>query len=223
MQVTLRRQLTTQTVLMFWQVTIEALNDSRQIGMCLYNAVVLSAIGLTLSLLLDDQVVMMYGITAGCTLIGTTATQAIIFIPKVCTVYNIMSYKDIGFTLSLLLDDQVVMMYGITAGCILIGTTATQQIILISKVCFTIFTYIWTASANHVESDLGCTSRIYFYKVTLTLQNVTLTSKKQCQHNNKCDCHKTNGYKWSYVLSIKYRYSDIFNEKYINFIYWYFI
>ena len=52
--------------------------------MCLYNAVVLSAIGLTLSLLLDDQVVMMYGITAGCTLIGTTATQAIIFIPKVC-------------------------------------------------------------------------------------------------------------------------------------------
>ena len=48
---------------------------------------------------------------------------------------------------------------------------------------------------NYVESDLGCTSRIYFDNVTLTLYNVTLTSQKPCQHNNKCDCSKTNGYK----------------------------
>ena len=34
------------------------------------------------------------------------------------------------------------------------------------------------ASANSVESDLGCTSRVYFY-------NVTLTSQKPCQHHNK--------------------------------------
>ena len=71
------------TALVYLQVTIEALNDSRQIGMCLYNVVVLSAVGLTLSLLLDEEVVLMYGITSGCTLIGTTATQAIVFIPKV--------------------------------------------------------------------------------------------------------------------------------------------
>ena len=38
-----------------------------------------------------------------------------------------------------------------------------------------------------MESDLGCTSRIYFY-------NATLTSKKPCQHNNKCVCSKTNGF-----------------------------
>ena len=59
-------------------------------------------IGLTLSLLLDDQVVtcMMYGIIVGCTLIGTTVTHAIIFIPKVCI--TIVFNKDITLTLSLL-------------------------------------------------------------------------------------------------------------------------
>ena len=46
---------------------------------------------------------------------------------------------------------------------------------------------IKTASTNSVESDLGCTSRVYF-------DNVTLTSQKPCQHNNMCDCSETNGY-----------------------------
>ena len=54
---------------------------------------------------------------------------------------------------------------------------------------------IETASANSVESDLGCTSRIYFDNVTMTLHNVTLTSQTPCERNNKCDCSKTNGYK----------------------------
>ena len=53
---------------------------------------------------------------------------------------------------------------------------------------------IGTVSAHSVESDLGCTSRIYFDNVTLMLHNMTLTSQKPCQHNNKCDCSKTNGY-----------------------------
>ena len=34
---------------------------------------------------------------------------------------------------------------------------------------------IGTVSANSVDSDLGCTSRVYF-------DNVTLTSNKPCQH-----------------------------------------
>ena len=51
---------------------------------------------------------------------------------------------------------------------------------------------IRTASANSVESDHGCTSRIYFDKAG---DNVTLTSQKPCNHNNKCDRSKTNGYK----------------------------
>ena len=53
---------------------------------------------------------------------------------------------------------------------------------------------IGTASANSLESDLGCTSRIYIDNVTLTLYNVTLTSQKPCQRNKKCGCSKTNGY-----------------------------
>ena len=48
---------------------------------------------------------------------------------------------------------------------------------------------------NSVESDSGCTSRIYIDNVMLALHNVTLTSQKPCQHNNKRDCIKTNGYK----------------------------
>ena len=47
---------------------------------------------------------------------------------------------------------------------------------------------------NSVKSDLGCTSRIYFDNVTLTLHNVTLTSQKPYQYNNKFDCSETNGY-----------------------------
>ena len=43
------------------------------------------------------------------------------------------------------------------------------------------------ASANSVEYDLGCTSRVYF-------DNVTLTSQKPCQHNNKFDCSTKKGY-----------------------------
>lgn len=69
-------------------VTIEALNDSHQIGMCLYNVVVLSAVGLTFGLLLEESVVMIYGITSGCVIIGTTLTQCIVFVPKVLAVYG---------------------------------------------------------------------------------------------------------------------------------------
>ena len=41
---------------------------------------------------------------------------------------------------------------------------------------------------NSLESDLECTLKTYF-------DNMILTSQKPCQHNNKCDCSKTNGFK----------------------------
>ncbi|XP_052793585.1 gamma-aminobutyric acid type B receptor subunit 2-like [Mya arenaria] len=69
-------------------VKIEALNDSQQIGLCLYNVVVLSAVGLTLSLLLENEVVMLYGITSGCIIIGTTVTQLVVFLPKIHAVHS---------------------------------------------------------------------------------------------------------------------------------------
>ena len=66
-----------------FQVKIAALNDSQLIGMCLYNVVVLSAVGLTLNLALEDKVSLLYGITSGILIIGTTASQLVVFIPKV--------------------------------------------------------------------------------------------------------------------------------------------
>ena len=58
---------------------------------------------------------------------------------------------------------------------------------------------------NSVELDMHvCTSRIYFDNaddnMTLTLYNVTLTSRKPCSHNNKCDCSKLNGLNEVYVF-----------------------
>ena len=48
------------------------------------------------------------------------------------------------------------------------------------------FIAIGTVSANSVESD--------FDNATLTPHNVTLTSQKPCQNNNKFHCSETNGY-----------------------------
>ena len=62
---------------------LEALNDSRLIGICLYNVVVLSAVSLTLNLVLEERVGLIYGINSGVLIIGTTATQLVVFIPKV--------------------------------------------------------------------------------------------------------------------------------------------
>ena len=66
-----------------FQVTIPALNDSKLIGMCLYNVVILSGLGLTLSLLLEEREVLLYGVVSGGLLIGTTLTQLMLFVPKV--------------------------------------------------------------------------------------------------------------------------------------------
>ena len=43
-----------------------------------------------------------------------------------------------------------------------------------------------------MDSDLGCTSRVYFDNLTVTSYNITLTSQKPCQYNNKFDCNETN-------------------------------
>ena len=53
---------------------------------------------------------------------------------------------------------------------------------------------IGTASTNSVESGLGCTSRVYFDNVTLMSHNVTPTSQKPCQYNNKFDCSLKKGF-----------------------------
>ena len=64
-----------------------ALNDSQYIGICIYNVVVLSTMGVVLSYVLILHVTMHYVLTSAILVLGTTMTQSIIFIPKVrcCT------------------------------------------------------------------------------------------------------------------------------------------
>lgn len=64
--------------------------------MCIYNVVVLSAVALSLTLLLGEEVVMVYGVTSGCILIGTTMTQCIVFLPKVFEGMN-NTINELGF------------------------------------------------------------------------------------------------------------------------------
>ena len=64
-------------------MTIPALNDSQYIGMCIYNVVVLSLLGVVLALVLSHQVELSYIFTSSFLIFGTTITQLIIFIPKV--------------------------------------------------------------------------------------------------------------------------------------------
>ena len=62
------------------------LNDSRVIGICVYNVVVLSMIGAFLSVILDDkQFKELYASLSLCIIFPASATISLIFIPKVRT------------------------------------------------------------------------------------------------------------------------------------------
>ena len=51
--------------------------------MCLYNTMVLSLFGLVVSLLLEDNVVTVYGLTSGCIILGTTVNLILVLSSKV--------------------------------------------------------------------------------------------------------------------------------------------
>ena len=75
------------------------LNDSRVIGICVYNVVVLSMIGAFLSVILDDkQFKELYASLSLCIIFPASATISLIFIPKVRTtnlnVFYIFCVKD---------------------------------------------------------------------------------------------------------------------------------
>ncbi|XP_053374069.1 gamma-aminobutyric acid type B receptor subunit 1-like [Mercenaria mercenaria] len=65
------------------KVKIEVLNDTHEIGLCIYNVVILSAVGLIMTLLMEDKDALVYVITSGCIQIGTTFIEIVIFVPKV--------------------------------------------------------------------------------------------------------------------------------------------
>ncbi|XP_077998724.1 gamma-aminobutyric acid type B receptor subunit 2-like [Glandiceps talaboti] len=69
------------------KVNIAVLNDSRYIGMCIYNVVILSGIGAPLIYVLRSDPALSYSITSTFVILGTTVTQCLVCLPK------IMAYK----------------------------------------------------------------------------------------------------------------------------------
>ncbi len=63
---------------------IEALNDSKNIGMSVYNVFILSCMGAVFSLLMDPlRNETVFIVTSVCVTVSTTTTLLIIFTPKV--------------------------------------------------------------------------------------------------------------------------------------------
>lgn len=72
------------------------LNDSRVIGICVYNVVVLSTIGAFLALILTtEQYEQLYAALSVCIIIPATATISLIFVPKVNIRWNLRSFGDL--------------------------------------------------------------------------------------------------------------------------------
>lgn len=59
------------------------LNDSKNIGMCIYTVAVLCVPAVVINLGVKMSLDMQYGMMSGFLLLGTTITQCIIFLPKV--------------------------------------------------------------------------------------------------------------------------------------------
>ncbi|EDV18922.1 uncharacterized protein TRIADDRAFT_7696, partial [Trichoplax adhaerens] len=64
-------------------VTIPALNDSRYIGMSIYNTTLLCVIAIIISQFLGSQVDANFAVIAGFIIFGITVTMCLVFVPKV--------------------------------------------------------------------------------------------------------------------------------------------
>lgn len=70
-------------------VTIPALNDSKYIGMSVYNVFVLAIIGVIVAIALDGSMYYEapYAISSLCLIVCTTVTLLLVFVPKVISYY----------------------------------------------------------------------------------------------------------------------------------------
>ncbi|XP_022800761.1 gamma-aminobutyric acid type B receptor subunit 2-like [Stylophora pistillata] len=71
-------------------VTIPALNDSKYIGMSVYNVFVLSVIGAVVSLALEgsEHYNASYALLSMCLIMGTSLTMLLVFVPKIYHFYS---------------------------------------------------------------------------------------------------------------------------------------
>ncbi|XP_070569567.1 gamma-aminobutyric acid type B receptor subunit 1-like [Ptychodera flava] len=73
-------------VFLAWEtrkVSITVLNDSRHIGMCIYNVVILSSVGAPVAYVLRYQTDIAYVIKSVFVILGTTVTQCLVVLPKI--------------------------------------------------------------------------------------------------------------------------------------------
>ena len=73
-------------VFLAWEtrhVKIPALNDSRYVGMSVYNVVILSVVGVPAALMIEKQQNATFALTAVFVLFCTTVTLCLVFVPKV--------------------------------------------------------------------------------------------------------------------------------------------
>ncbi|CAH1794092.1 unnamed protein product [Owenia fusiformis] len=75
-----------------WQtrkVTLVALNDSKEIGLCVYNVMVMAAVGVPVVNFMDsEQVDILYGLEATCIILCTTVTLLLVFASKMYSIYQ---------------------------------------------------------------------------------------------------------------------------------------
>ncbi|XP_041350739.1 gamma-aminobutyric acid type B receptor subunit 2-like [Gigantopelta aegis] len=77
------------------KVKIDGLNDSKMIGVCIYNLVVLSFLGVTVSLTLKFDHELNYGITSCIIIVATTVTQCLIVLPKIIGHFSTSRVHDV--------------------------------------------------------------------------------------------------------------------------------
>lgn len=62
---------------------IPALNDSRYVGMSVYNVVILSVVGVPAALMIEHAQDASFALTAFFVIFSTTVTLCLVFVPKV--------------------------------------------------------------------------------------------------------------------------------------------
>ncbi|XP_072030368.1 gamma-aminobutyric acid type B receptor subunit 1-like [Amphiura filiformis] len=70
------------------KVTIPALNDSKLIGICVYNTVVLCIVGVSVSFLITNDTSALYIFTSSIIIFCATVTLVVLFVPKIISVYK---------------------------------------------------------------------------------------------------------------------------------------
>ncbi|XP_072047140.1 gamma-aminobutyric acid type B receptor subunit 2-like [Amphiura filiformis] len=80
------------------KVTIDALNDSKFIGISVYNVIILCTIGVTVSFLMGDDPEALYIFLCGIIIFCNTVTLLVIFIPKIISVWKFPAGESISAT-----------------------------------------------------------------------------------------------------------------------------